>query len=169
MAQKRILAAVALAGLAACAPPAPVVAPAHVAASTPPPPVAAPPDRFVAAPASLDDYKRRLAGRIVASNPKAFRDPLPRMMKSIVVLQIRVDSRGNPLRVSVFRSNGYRALELRAVASVIEAQPLPAPPTALLDDANSLSFLETFLFRDDNRFQVRSLVADPWRTTAASR
>jgi TonB family protein len=168
MAQKGPFAALALAGLVACAPPARVVAPAPVAVPVPPPPGAAPPDQVVAAPANLDAYKRRLAGRIVASSSKVFHAPLPRTMKSIVVLHIRVDRRGRPLRVAVFRSNGYRALERRAVASVVDAVPLPPPPIALLDDGDSLSFLETFLFRDDGLFQVRSLVGETWKATAAS-
>lgn len=166
-ARKRIPGAIALATLAACArtpslaPPAPPPRPAQVA------PVA-PPD-VLAAPASLDAYKRRLAGRIVASNPGVFHEPLPKMMKSIVVLNIRVDPEGRPLKVAVFRSNGYRTLEQRAVASVMMAMPLPPPPASLLDDTHSLSFLETFLFRDDGLFQVRSLVGESWKATAASR
>jgi hypothetical protein len=118
-------------------------------------------------PATLDDYKRRLAGRIVASSSKTFHEPLPRAMKSIVVLHIRVDSRGLPMRTAVFRSNGYRSLEQRAVASVVDAVPLPPPPGALLDDTSSLSFLETFLFRDDGLFQVRSLVGETWQASEA--
>lgn len=152
----RTLAVVAVAVLAACAsrpavPPPPPAAPppAPAAVLLPAPPLPAP---------TLDDYKRRLAGRIVASSAKTFHAPLPRIMKSIVVLHIRVDSRGRPLRIAVFRSNGYERLEQRAVASVVEAVPLPAPPEALLEDGGSLSFLETFLFRDDGLFQVRSLV-----------
>jgi protein TonB len=128
------------------------------AGASPPPPAPAPAPAAPLKSISLDDYKRALAGCIVASSPAVFRDPLPRTMKSIVVLHIRVDRRGRPTRVAVFRSNGYRALERRAVASVVGAGPLPPPPDALLDDTSSLSFLETFLFRDDDRFQVRSLV-----------
>jgi periplasmic protein TonB len=169
MARKGALAAAALAGLAACAPPAPVVAPAQVAAPVPPPAVAAPPDRVASGPYGLDDYKRRFAGRIAASNSKVFHQPLPQTMKSIVVLYIRVDRRGRPVDVSVFRSNGYRALERRAVASVADAAPLPAPPGELLDDRGSLSFLETFLFRDDGLFQVRSLVGETWKASEAAR
>ncbi len=157
----------ALAGLAACAtPPAPVKPPrapeTYAIAAAPPTPVPAP-----AVPATLDDYKRRLAGRIVASSSKTFHEPLPRAMKSIVVLHIRVDSRGLPMRIAVFRSNGYRSLEQRAVASVVDAVPLPPPPGALLDDTSSLSFLETFLFRDDGLFQVRSLVGETWQASEA--
>ena len=165
-AQQRILSAIALATLAACArtptavPPAPPPRAAELA------PVA-PPD-VLAAPASLNAYKRGLAGRIVASNPSVFHEALPKMLKSIVVLNIRVDPQGRPLKVAVFRSNGYRALEQRAVASVMMAMPLPPPPASLLDDTHSLSFLETFLFRDDGLFQVRSLVGETWKATAAS-
>ena len=170
MAQKPILGAIAFATLAACVARPPVVAPPAPpprAAEGAPAPAVAPPD-VLAVPASLDAYKRRLAGRIVASNPSAFHAPLPKMMKSIVVLNIRVDSHGRPLKVAVFRSNGYRVFEQRAVASVIMAMPLPAPPASLLDDTHSLSFLETFLFRDDGLFQVRSLVGQTWKATAAS-
>jgi TonB family protein len=174
MAHKRTWAAL-VAALAACVQEPPAVAPPPPPAVAPPPPAppppaisAAPPDVVAAPTRLLDDYKRRLAVRIVAANPKVFHERLPRLMKSIVVLHIRVDSHGRPLQVTVFRSNGYRALEQRAVASVIMAMPLPAPPAALLDDQHSLSFLETFLFRDDGLFQVRSLVGETWKATAAS-
>jgi TonB family protein len=160
----RTLAVIAVATLAACAsrPAAPptFAAPAATPAAVLPP---VPPDP----PPSLDEYKRRLAGRIVASSSGTFHEPLPRLMKSIVVLHIRVDSSGRPLRIAVFRSNGYRNLEQRAVASVVDAVPLPAPPERLLDDTQSLSFLETFLFRDDGLFQVRSLVGETWKASEA--
>jgi outer membrane biosynthesis protein TonB len=161
------MAVMALAGLAACAAPTPPAKP--LPAPEPPAIVASPPPVVPAAasPITLDDYKRRLAGRIVASSSKTFHEPLPRAMKSIVVLHIRVDSRGLPLRIAVFRSNGYRNLEQRAVASVVDAVPLPPPPGALLDDTRSLSFLETFLFRDDGLFQVRSLVGETWQASEA--
>jgi periplasmic protein TonB len=149
MSHQRRLASLALAGLAACAPQPPAPP------STPPPAAAA---VALVRPATLEDYKRRLAGRIVSVSTRVFHEPLPEMMKSIVVLHIRIDARGQPLDVSVFRSNGFSALEKRALASVAAAVPLPPPPAALLDDAGSLSFLETFLFRDDDLFQVRSLV-----------
>jgi hypothetical protein len=45
--------------------------------------------------------------------------------------------------------------------------PLPPPPGALLDETRSLSFLETFLFRDDGLFQVRSLVGETWQASEA--
>ena len=171
-AQQRIPGAIALAILAGCAtqPPAvvPPAPPPPLAEASPPQPAVAP-FNVAVAPATLENYKRRVAGRIVASAAGTFHEPLPRVMKSIVVLHIRVDSRGRPLRIAVLRSNGYRSLEQRAVASVVDAVPLPPPPGALLDDTRSLSFLETFLFRDDGLFQVRSLVGETWKASDALR
>jgi hypothetical protein len=42
---------------------------------------------------------------------------------------------------------------------VIDAAPFAAPAPALLQD-DAVSFLETFLFRDDDSFQLRSLVGE---------
>ena len=81
-------------------------------------------------------------------------------MKSIVVLEITLDALGRPLDISLLRSNGYPDLAQRAITSVTTAAPFTAPAPALLQGAASLSFLETFLFRDDDCFQVRSLVED---------
>ena len=66
--------------------------------------------------------------------------------------------RGAPPRYRCIRSNGYVHLEQRALTSVVKAAPFTPPAPALLQGAGSVSFLETFLFRDDGFFQVRSLV-----------
>jgi hypothetical protein len=59
----------------------------------------------------------------------------------------------------VRRSNGYQDLEHVAMESVRRARPFSAPPAELLNGARMVSHLETWLFRPDGRFQVRS-VAD---------
>jgi protein TonB len=51
-------------------------------------------------------------------------------------------------------------LEDRALESVHRAAPFDAPSSQLLR-GGSVHFLETFLFRDDGRFQIRSLVQTP--------
>lgn len=112
-------------------------------------------------PDALSDYKHGVAKRIVAASAATYSAPLPEVMKSIVVLEITVDGLGLPLNVSVYRSNGYPDLAERALASVAKAAPFAPPGSALLQGASSLSFLETFLFRDDDAFQLRSLVAAP--------
>jgi TonB family protein len=130
-------------------------------ASAPPPaPVARQP---------LDDYKRGVAERIAASNAVSHPAPLPEMLKSVIVLEITVDRAGAPRDVAVYRSNGYPGLAQRALDSVARAAPFAAPEPALLQGADSLTFLETFLFRDDDSFQLRSLVGDAWKSSTTSR
>jgi PBP1b-binding outer membrane lipoprotein LpoB len=111
-----------------------------------------------APPQSLNDYKLGVAKRIVAASRDTYSTPVPEMLKSIVVLEITLDKAGSPLEVTAFRSNGYEDLTLRAITSVVDAAPFAAPEPALLQEAGTVSFLETFLFRDDDAFQLRSLV-----------
>ena len=106
----------------------------------------------------INDYKRTVASRIVAANEEVFFEPLPEMLKSIVVLEITVDRHGYPLDVYVIRSNGYPELEQVALASVLRAAPFDGPQPGVLQGAASVSFLETFLFRGDGFYQVLSLV-----------
>ena len=117
--------------------------------ATPPPP---------APPQTLNDYKLGVAKRIVAGSRDTYATPVPEMLKSIVVLEITLDKAGAPLEVTAFRNNGYEELTLRAITSVVDAAPFAAPEAALLEDTGTVSFLETFLFRDDDAFQLRSLV-----------
>lgn len=116
--------------------------------ATPPPPAPIP---------TVDEYKLGVAKRIVAASRDTYSTPVPPMLKSIVVLEITIDPAGAPLQVSALRTNGYEGLTRRAIASVVDAAPFAAPAPALLR-GGSLSFLETFLFRDDDAFQLRSLV-----------
>ena len=106
---------------------------------------------------STDGYKRDVARRVYFRNASQLFDGAPPpVLKSIVVLSIRVDAKGAPVRVAVMRSNGYRELEQRAIRSVHEAAPLPVPHTAVVK-RGTVDFVETWLFRDDGRFQIRSL------------
>jgi protein TonB len=130
--------------------------------------IAPPPAPSLVAPQTLDDYKRGVAQRIAAANAASSSAPLPDVMKSIVVLEITVDDLGAPRTVSVLRTNGYPELARRALQSVAKAAPFAAPGPALLQGASSMSFLETFLFRADDSFQLRSLVADPWKSSTTS-
>ena len=129
-----------------------VVPPGPVAKPSPPP------AKPVTRATTLDSYKIEVAKRIAAASPDLFSDPLPEVLKSIVVLDIAIGRDGVPQQVSVRRSNGFRQLEQRAEASVRKAAPFSAPPSEVLRGASSVRFLETFLFRDDGRFQIRSLV-----------
>ena len=66
------------------------------------------------------------------------------------VLDIAIDAEGRLVEASVVRSNGHPGLAQRALETVKAAAPFTAP-------GRSVQFLETFLFRDDDCFLIRSL------------
>jgi protein TonB len=106
---------------------------------------------------TLDAYKQEVARWIYRSSAEnLFHGAPPPMLKSIVVLTVTVDANGQPKHVAVQRSNGYGALNQLAMQSVKRAAPLPRPGRSLMRGGVA-EFSETWLFRDDGRFQIRSL------------
>lgn len=106
---------------------------------------------------AVDAYKLQLACRLHARNAsRLYRGAPPPMLKSVTVLQLRIDGRGALQSMRVLRSNGYRDLDRVAMQSVRAAFPLPAPASGTLKHG-SLELVETWLFRDDGRFQLRTL------------
>ena len=140
--------------LSACAPQSKV--------ALPPPPPAAPPVAVPAPPppaqGDVEAYKSLVASEIWLRNAEVYADPVPEMLKSIVVLEISIDRAGNPVGIAVVRSNGFKHLETLALESIVRAAPFPAPAPGVLEGPGCVTFLETFLFRADERFQLRSLV-----------
>jgi periplasmic protein TonB len=106
-------------------------------------------------------YKTQVAARIAEGNAHVFSGELPPILKSIVVLDLTVERDGRPSRIHVSRSNGFKDLERVALESVRKAGALPAPTAAVLDGRSSVRYLETWLFRADGKFQLRSLVTQP--------
>jgi periplasmic protein TonB len=107
-----------------------------------------------ALPASLDAYKAEVARHIYKSSAKeTFEGAAPPLLKSIVVLEISVDSKG-AAHARVVRSNGFKELEARALQSVKRAGPLPRWSGA---GTKPVTYYETWLFRNDGRFQIRSI------------
>lgn len=163
---RRLASALVLVSLAACSN---APAPTEVARTDPVPPRAGtdpvvPPGAGGVAtprpdvPLTLDGYKREVARRIVRVTPETYDEPPPEVLKSIVVLEVTIDRDGNLQRVAVRRSNGFRALENLAMDSVRRAAPYDAPVVSQRHRDGSVTFLESFLFRDDNRFRLLSLV-----------
>lgn len=104
----------------------------------------------------LDAYKRELAQRILASNAaRTFEGKPPDILHAVVVLQFTVDRDGKVTALKTLRSR-HPPQEKVAQASVRAAAPFPAPPAPLLR-RGTLEVAETWLFRDDGRFQIRSL------------
>jgi periplasmic protein TonB len=114
---------------------------------------------YAPAPVSntIESYKHAFATRVATSSPSVFHEPLPKMLKSVVVVDVTIHRDGRVASASIRRSNGYKDLEKVALQSVHHAAPYAAPSRALLRSDGTVNFLETFLFRDDGRFQVRTL------------
>lgn len=108
------------------------------------------------APVGLDHYKTQVAQHVLLHNPEHnFNGKLPPMLPAIVVLEITVDAEGRLTEVAVQRSRDADASQV-ALASMRRSTPLPKP--ARLARANgTLTFSETFLFADSERYQLRSL------------
>jgi protein TonB len=108
------------------------------------------------APAGLDDYKAQVARHVADRNPeRAYTGTLPPLLPAIVVLEITVDRDGQLAGVAVQRSRNPDASAI-ALASVQRSAPLP-PPQQLAQASGRLTFSETFLFADGERYQLRSL------------
>jgi protein TonB len=160
------LAALAVLVLAACAPstdkretPAPTPPPAAAAPAAPLPPVVSAPIPAYKPLGPLDEYKQRIANRIVAVNPQhVYAGEPPHLLKSVTVIVVVIDARGNVSGSRVLRGNGHTSLEQLALASIRRAAPFEAPPRQLLRN-NVIEVTETWLFRDDGKFQIRSIAA----------
>jgi protein TonB len=159
------LALCAIVAVAGCAtvesPPPAAPQPAAPPVQAAPPPKAAPAPAVVRGPASsattVDAYKKQVAEHIHAKNSRERADSLPPILKSVVVLNISIDRDGKPVHVAVMRSNGHKDVEEIALRSVHRAAPLPAPSAAVLGNRETVSFVETWLFRPDGNYQVRSV------------
>jgi protein TonB len=109
-------------------------------------------------PAGLDDYKTQVAQHVASRNPEhVYSGTLPPMLPAIVVLEITVDQQGRLTDVEVQRARDAHAAQV-ALASMRRSEPLPAPER-LAQETGSLKFSETFLFADEDRYQLRSLAA----------
>jgi protein TonB len=104
----------------------------------------------------LDDYKAQVARHVIEHNPERnYTGTLPPLLPAIVVLRITVDQNGQVQDVFVQRSRDPDASAI-ALSSLRRSAPLP-PPRALASGPDGLTFSETFLFADSDRYQLRSL------------
>jgi len=134
------------------APPATPTAPASPPRSAAP---AAPPPVALTEP----DWRRTLAQHILTVNKdRVFEGRPPHPLKAIVVLELAVGADGRVQSASVMRAPSHaRELGAVAVLTAQAASPLPPPPRAVLGRGTSVRFTETWLFRNDDRFQLRTL------------
>jgi protein TonB len=108
---------------------------------------------------SVDDYKFDAAVKIMRLNAaRTFRGELPSMLPAVVVLRITVDESGQIMNLWVQRApEGDNESSRIAIAAMYRARFLPRPLNLANGPDRSLSYSETFLFNDDNRFQIRTL------------
>jgi protein TonB len=115
-----------------------------------------PPAPSQPSPAGLDSYKAEVAQHVMRHNPEHnFSGQLPPLLPAIVVLEITVDRDGQLDKVAVQRSRNPDAAEV-ALAAMRRSTPLPRPQQ-LAQATGKLTFSETFLFADRERYQLRSL------------
>lgn len=106
---------------------------------------------------NVDVYKSDVAQHIVRNNgAHTFSGALSPMLPAIVVLRITVDQNGRMTDVIVQRSRDDTASEV-ALASMRRTAYLPMPYNLANGPGHSLTFMETFLFNRDYRFQLRTL------------
>lgn len=155
----RHAAALAALALAACGAPTPTPPPEPPPQQQPvapalPPQAATPKPEPARTP--LDRYKRAVAQQILQANAASTYDGVPpHLLRAVIVLQLTVDGKGALTGVKTLRSRSAEHA-VAATKSVRTAGPLPAPPRELLRGGR-LEFAETWLFRDDGKFQVRSV------------
>jgi len=118
----------------------------------------------VSTTATVDAYKREFAQRVQDSTDR-LADSLPVILKGVIVLDVTIDHEGNVAQVKLWRSNGYPELEKTALESVSKVGRFPAPSDAVRGGQQSVRFLETWLFRHDGRFRVRSTEPKEWAPT----
>ena len=163
---------VAAIGISACQSPPPPV-PATAPAAPPAPIVAAPPE-VINAPAApeappkpvvrlaprdpaLESWKVRAAEHIYEANRKDLFEGRPEhLLRAVIVVELTVDRQGKVTNSKIMRSPRIGALDIAALRSLRVASPLPAPPASTLS-RGALVYQETWLFRKDGRFQLRTL------------
>ncbi len=137
----------------ATAPPAPM--PAVVARAAPPATPAASPQQLPAV-GSWADYRRRAAQMIIASNPgTSFGGPTPERWQGIAIVTVMLNADGTVRDLDLMRGsrvaphvNDLAMAAVRRAANYGPVTNLPQP----------WQFNETFLYNDDNKFQLITIV-----------
>jgi protein TonB len=106
---------------------------------------------------TLATYKYDLAQRIVEVNStKVYTSRPQALLRSVIVVKYTIDAGGNLVRSEIFRSNRDSANETTALASLRNAAPFPKPASHLLQRGR-VEVMETWLFNNDGRFQLRTI------------
>lgn len=115
------------------------------------------PDELVVPSKSLTAYKHDLALRISQSNLSSIYTGRPQaLLRAVIVLKYVISADGKLLRSDIVRSNRDKITEDTAFSSLRNAAPFPKPAAHLLINGK-LEIIETWLFNNDGRFQLRTI------------
>ncbi len=103
---------------------------------------------------NVAEYRKAAGLAIYDANANlAGRGTLPAMLPAIVILDVEVDSSGRLLNSRVRRGGADTSKNEVALATLRRTR-LPAPSANLLDGRGRLSFVETWFFDFQGRFQL---------------
>jgi hypothetical protein len=115
-----------------------------------------PPPRPGAPARNWDDYKIRVAQKIMATSPaETFGGPLPDPLQSIPVVQVKLNRDGSIDDIIVLRTPRQSPQTLQMAIRAIR-RAAPFEPVGHLP--RPWQFSETFLYNEDLKFQLRTLV-----------
>ena len=106
---------------------------------------------------SYDGYKRELAEHICHLNAAKVYPGRPQaLLRSVVVVKYVVDGHGGLVRSEIMRSNKDGETEATALSALRRTAPFPKPASHLLR-RGQVEIIETWLFNNDGRFQLRTI------------
>jgi hypothetical protein len=149
---RRVAALLALCILSACETPAPQ--PVHAPAPAPRRTPAPAPAPSVRAAHSADEYKRQMALRLVAANPKTYTTRAPDVLLAIPILEVEVNADGSVRHITVVRTPTQAT---DTVQLAIDAVRRAAPFGDATQVPRPWKFMQVFLFDDDRRFKPKVL------------
>ena len=148
---RRVAAWLGLCALSACQAPAPQTA--RVPSPAPAPRAA--PAPYTRPARTVDEYKRQIALRLVAANPKiTYTTRAPDILLAIPILEVEVNGDGSVRHIGVIRVP-TQATDTIQIA--IDAIRRAAPFGDATQVPKPWKFTEVFLFNDDRHFKPRIL------------
>jgi protein TonB len=106
---------------------------------------------------TLHNYKEDVAQRITHVNPtKVYTGRPQALLRSVIVVKYQVDGNGNLVRSEIMRTNRDRVNEATAMSSLKNTAPFPKPAPHLLRQGR-VEIMESWLFNNDGRFQLRTI------------
>ena len=151
---RHVAALMGLCVLSACQTSPPARAPAPAPAPAPRVSPAPAPAPYARAARSSDEYKRQMALRLVAANPKTYTTRAPDVLLAIPILEVEVNADGSVRHITVVR---VPTQATDTVQLAIDAVNRAAPFGDATQVPRPWKFMQVFLFDDKRRFKPKVL------------